>query len=67
MHLELVIFNESKEKGQRQFLSLGTGFKAKAFNIDLSYLVNTSEINNPLESTLRFSLSFDLGELYDNY
>ncbi|MBE7629123.1 type IX secretion system outer membrane channel protein PorV [Tenacibaculum piscium] len=60
-------FHENKEKGQRQFLSLGTGFTAKAFTLDLSYLINTSEINNPLESTLRFSLSFDLGEIYDDY
>ena len=60
-------FHESKEKGQRQFLSLGTGFTAKAFKIDLSYLVNTSKIINPLENTLRFSLSFDLGEIYDGY
>ncbi|MCD8405981.1 type IX secretion system outer membrane channel protein PorV [Tenacibaculum dicentrarchi] len=59
-------FHESKEKGQRQFLSLGTGFTAKAFTLDLSYLVNTSQVNNPLENTLRFSLSFDLGEIYDN-
>ncbi|CAM1333929.1 type IX secretion system outer membrane channel protein PorV [Tenacibaculum aestuariivivum] len=60
-------FHESESNGQRQFLTLGTGFKAKAFTLDLSYLINTSAINNPLESTLRFSLSFDLGEIYDNY
>lgn len=57
-------FYESEENGQRQFFSLGTGFTAKAFTLDLSYLVNTSEINNPLESTLRFSLSFDLAKIY---
>jgi len=60
-------FHESKEKGLRQFLTLGTGFTAKAFTLDLSYLVNTSAINNPLENTLRFSLSFDLGEIYEDY
>jgi hypothetical protein len=57
-------FHESEEKGLRQFLTLGTGFTAKAFTLDLSYLVNTSAVNNPLENTLRFSLSFDLGEMY---
>ncbi len=60
-------FHESEEKGQRQFLTLGTGFSAKAFTLDLSYLVNTSAVNNPLENTLRFSLSFDLGEIYEDY
>ncbi|WP_275314947.1 type IX secretion system outer membrane channel protein PorV [Tenacibaculum bernardetii] len=60
-------FHESEENGQRQFLTLGTGFTAKAFTLDLSYLVNTAAVNNPLENTLRFSLSFDLGEIYDDY
>ncbi len=57
-------FHESETNGQRQFLTLGTGFTAKAFTLDLSYLVNTSSVNNPLENTLRFSLSFDLGDIY---
>ncbi|MGB1042675.1 MAG: type IX secretion system outer membrane channel protein PorV [Tenacibaculum sp.] len=60
-------FHESEINGQRQFLTLGTGFTAKAFTLDLSYLVNTSAVNNPLENTLRFSLSFDLGEIYEDY
>ncbi|WGH76970.1 type IX secretion system outer membrane channel protein PorV [Tenacibaculum tangerinum] len=60
-------FHESEEKGQRQYFTLGTGFSARAFTLDLSYLVNTAAVNNPLENTLRFSLSFDLGELYEVY
>ena len=40
---------------------------AQNLNIDLSYLINSSDVNNPLENSLRFSLSFDLGEIYDNY
>ncbi|WP_428741995.1 type IX secretion system outer membrane channel protein PorV [Tenacibaculum sp.] len=60
-------FHESEEKGQRQYFTLGTGFTSKAFTLDLSYLINTSSVNNPLENTLRFSLSFDLGELYEVY
>ena len=59
-------FHESEQKGQRQFFTMGAGFKARAFSLDLSYLMNTSSVNNPLENTLRFSLSFDLGESYDN-
>ncbi|WP_442267241.1 type IX secretion system outer membrane channel protein PorV [Tenacibaculum sp. ZS6-P6] len=60
-------FNESEEKGNRKFFTLGAGFTANAFNVDLSYLVNVSDVNNPLENTLRFSISFDLGEIYEDY
>ncbi len=60
-------FHESEFKGNRQYFTMGAGVEAKSFNIDLSYLVNTSSVYNPLESTLRFSLSFDLGDIYDNF
>lgn len=60
-------FHESEVKGNRQYFTMGGGIKAKAFSIDLSYLVNTASSYNPLESTLRFSLSFDLGDIYDNF
>lgn len=55
-------FNESEEKGSRKFFTLGAGFKFNATTIDISYLFSTSDIKNPLENTLRFSLSFNLGE-----
>ncbi len=54
-------FNESEDKGSRQFFTLGGGFRYKAAIIDLSYLFSTSSVNNPLEDSLRFSLSFNLG------
>ena len=60
-------FHESQDKGNRQYFTLGGGFKTNALNIDLSYLINSSDVNNPLENSLRFSLSFDLGEIYDYY
>lgn len=60
-------FHESEIKGNRQFFTLGAGFKTNALNIDLSYLLNASDVNNPLENSLRFSLSFDLGEIYEDY
>tara|TARA_R110002050_G_scaffold286468_3_gene436921 strand:- start:1770 stop:2915 length:1146 start_codon:yes stop_codon:yes gene_type:complete len=59
-------FNESEEKGSRKFFSLGAGFKFKATQIDLSYLFSSSKIRNPLENTLRFSLTFNLGEEFYN-
>ncbi len=54
-------FHESPEKGARQYATLGAGFKYNMMAIDLSYLFSTSKINNPMENTLRFSLTFDLG------
>nr|WP_299341042.1 type IX secretion system outer membrane channel protein PorV [Allomuricauda sp.] len=59
-------FNESEEKGARQFFTLGAGFKFKAAQIDLSYLFSTSQVRNPLENTLRFGLTFNFGEEYFN-
>ncbi|OAD45652.1 type IX secretion system outer membrane channel protein PorV [Polaribacter atrinae] len=60
-------FHESQDKGNRQYFTLGGGFKTNALNVDLSYLINSSDVNNPLENSLRFSLSFDLGEVFDDY
>jgi len=57
-------FNESNLKGARKFFTLGTGFKFRSSRIDMSYLFNASNINNPLENTLRFSLTFDFGDTY---
>jgi hypothetical protein len=55
-------FNESDEKGARQFLTLGAGFKYNVVNVDFSYLISTSQVRNPLENTIRFSLTFNLGD-----
>ncbi|MBK5209438.1 MAG: type IX secretion system outer membrane channel protein PorV [Flavobacteriaceae bacterium] len=57
-------FNESNLKGVRKYLTIGTGFKFKSSKLDISYLFNTSEIKNPLENTLRFSLAFDFGNSF---
>ena len=54
-------FNESEDKGARKFLALGAGFKANVVNIDLSYLFSASQVQSPLENTLRFSLTFNIG------
>jgi len=61
-------FNESEQKGARKFLALGAGFKYNVVNIDLSYLFSASKIQSPLENTLRFSLTFNLGPgTYNEY
>lgn len=53
-------FNESKEKGSRRYLTLGAGFDLNFMTIDISYLFSTSNVRNPLENTIRFSLALDL-------
>ena len=59
-------FNENPNKGARQFFTLGAGFQFKSAQIDLSYLFSTSQVRNPLENTLRFSLTFNFGEEFYN-
>lgn len=58
-------FHESPLKGSRQYFTLGAGFKYSAVKIDVSYLFSASKVKNPLENTLRFSLSFAFGDKYD--
>lgn len=60
-------FHESDLKGARQYFTIGAGFKFKSTKLDISYLFNASDVNNPLENTLRFSLAFDFGDLYEDY
>ncbi len=61
-------FNEADDKGARKFFALGAGFKYTTINIDLSYLFSASQVQSPLENTLRFSLTFNFGDgEYDEY
>jgi len=58
-------FHESEMKGNRQYATLGAGFKYNIVTVDVSYLFATSSVQNPLENTLRFSLTFNFGK--NNY
>lgn len=61
-------FNESDVKGSRKFATIGAGFRYTAIQIDLSYLFSTSKLaNSPLDGTLRFGLTFNFGDTYDEY
>ena len=60
--LRLGYFNENETKGARKFFSLGAGFKYSTIDIDMSYLFSASKVQSPLENTLRFSLSFNIGQ-----
>jgi hypothetical protein len=63
--LRLGYFNEHETKGARKFYTFGAGFKYNVIKIDVSYLFSASNVRNPLENTLRFSLSFRFGDDYD--
>ncbi len=53
-------FYEHENKGNRKFITAGAGLKMNVISLDFAYLLPTQS-NHPLESTLRFSLGFDLG------
>ena len=55
-------FHESEIQGGRQFATAGVGFKYNAFSLDVSYLINTSKLNTALDNTLRFGLTWNIGE-----
>jgi hypothetical protein len=65
--LRVGYFHESPVKGARQFFSMGAGFKYNTIKVDVSYLFSASKVKNPLENTLRFSLTFNFGDKYDEY
>jgi hypothetical protein len=56
-------FYENEKKGNRQFVSLGAGFKSSTLGFNFSYIIPSgSGVNrNPLSNTMRFSLIFDFG------
>jgi hypothetical protein len=54
-------FYEDKLKGNRKYFTLGAGLKYNVFGLDFSYLIPLEQ-QNPLENTLRFTLTFDFAE-----
>ncbi|AWG25213.1 type IX secretion system outer membrane channel protein PorV [Flavobacterium kingsejongi] len=60
-------FNENQTKGARKYFTLGAGFKYSSVKVDVSYLFSASKVQNPLENTLRFSLTFNFGDKYEEY
>lgn len=51
--------HENEYKGNRKYFTIGTGFKMSVFSLDAAYLISTAQ-SNPLDQTLRFTLSFDM-------
>lgn len=56
--------HEAETKGNRKYYTLGAGFHMSAFTLDAAYCIATAQ-SNPLDQTLRFSLSFDLDGIKD--
>jgi hypothetical protein len=54
-------FHEAKDKGNRQYFTVGLGLKYQLIQADFSYLI-PREQNNPLANTLRFSLLFNFNK-----
>ncbi|MBR1947432.1 MAG: type IX secretion system outer membrane channel protein PorV [Bacteroidaceae bacterium] len=55
---------ENEFKGNRKYYTLGAGFRMSVFSLDAAYLISAAQ-SNPLDQTLRFSLSFDMDGLRD--
>lgn len=51
--------HESAMQGNRKYFTLGAGFKMNVLSVDAGYVIATTP-SNPLDQTLRVSLSFDM-------
>ena len=56
--------HESENKGNRKYFTVGAGFKMNVFSLDAGYVIATAK-SNPLDQTLRFTLTFDMDGLKD--
>lgn len=56
--------HESETKGNRKYFTVGAGFRMSVFSLDAGYVIATAK-SNPLDQTLRFTLSFDMDGIKD--
>ncbi len=56
-------YYESPLKGDRRFLTLGIGLRYNTLGMNISYLVPTTIRRSPLDNTIRFGFSINLGEV----
>ena len=56
--------HESESKGNRKYFTVGGGFRMSVFSLDVGYVISTAQ-SNPLDQTLRFTLSFDMDGIKD--
>ena len=61
-------FHEHETKGNRKYFTLGAGLKMNVFTLDFAYLVTANPgVKSPLENTMRFSLTFDIGTFASSF
>ena len=56
--------HESENKGNRKYFTVGAGLKMNVFSLDAGYVIATAK-SNPLDQTLRVSLTFDMDGIKD--
>lgn len=56
--------HESENKSNRKYFTVGAGFRMNVFSLDAGYVIATAK-SNPLDQTLRFTLSFDMDGIKD--
>lgn len=56
--------HESNMQGNRKYATIGAGFRMNVMAIDAGYVIATSA-SNPLDQTLRVSLTFDMDGIRD--
>ncbi|MBQ4222297.1 MAG: type IX secretion system outer membrane channel protein PorV [Prevotella sp.] len=55
---------EHENKGNRKYFTVGAGFRMNVFSLDAGYVIATAK-SNPLDQTLRFTLTFDMDGIKD--
>ena len=56
--------HESENKGNRKYFTVGAGFRMNVFSLDAGYVIATAK-SNPLDQTLRFTMTFDMDGIKD--
>jgi len=56
--------HQDESKGNLKYFTVGGGFKMNVFSLDVGYVISTAR-SNPLDQTLRFSLTFDMDGIKD--
>lgn len=56
--------HQSENKGNLKYFTVGGGFRMNVFSLDVGYVIATAK-SNPLDQTLRFTLSFDMDGIKD--
>ena len=55
---------QHENKGNLKYFTVGAGFRMSVFSLDAGYVIATAR-SNPLDQTLRFTLSFDMDGIKD--